>query len=496
MRETIAGSEVGGNGSDAGAAAPAAGKGKTLQRRGGDAGGEAPAAIEEHIASTRGGGDRLSGGVLQKMNSAFGQDFGGVGIHTDAASADACRTMGAQAFTVGSDVYFDQGKFDPGSHSGQELIGHELTHVVQQGGGQASGVQTKLAVGAPGDAHEQQADAMGAKAANAPDPGAPGGAGGPGAQDPNKRPKVFGKGQAQGADIAADETRLRRKPADVSFGTVDHSIVSIPPSLVQSHIAQDVNVASRNCSDRWIWHSRWIVYDANDKVIDEEGHWKYPDYTLKPDTVKKGTPSDGGSNPWTVRFEVTETGKPWGGDNPDNFPWDESRFHVYASPIANPLFSAKEERGSQIVASDSFTPAEDGGSYSMKLSGTSSRTDSGSETITTSVKMSGERESSLGITVDGVTGGLKDKVGFEAQKSIAKTTGVSLQTSQTIERQFSQPNLKKGTNYQFTVYPKFMVLTGSANVLNQNMGIVSGVPTPAAGSIRIWTGYEFVAQGQ
>src|SRR3954469_24165806 len=148
MRETIAGTDVGEGGSDANGAS-AAGKGGALQRKvaqraGGHEGGDAPSGVEELVVSRRGGGDRLSGGVLQKMNSAFGADFGGVGIHTDPTAADACRTMGAQAFTVGSDVYFDHGKYDPASHSGQELLGHELTHVVQHGGGQAQGVQAKL----------------------------------------------------------------------------------------------------------------------------------------------------------------------------------------------------------------------------------------------------------------------------------------------------------------------------------------------------------------
>jgi hypothetical protein len=396
--------------------------------------------------------------------------------------------MGAQAFTVGSDVYFDHGKYDPGSTSGQELLGHELTHVVQQGGGHATGVQAKLDVGASGDKHEQEADAMGAKAAGAPDPAAAGGAN---PNDPNAPKKVFDKGQQDGTAISADEAQLRLKPADVSFGTVDHSITSIPPDLVQSHIATNVNVESRNCSWRWIWKSRWLVYDANDKVVDEENNWKYPDYTLKPETVKKGTPSDGGSNKWTVRFEVMKTGKPGGGGNPDNFPWDESRFHVYASPIANPAFTATEERGNDIVAKDSFTPAEDGGAYQMAISGTSSRADNGSETVTTSTKISSESETNGSFTIDGVGGGFKDKIGFEAQKSIAKTKSLTLTQSQTIARTFTQNGLKKGKTYHFNVYPTYTVLTGAANVLNQNMGIVQGGAVPTTGSIRIWTGYAF-----
>jgi hypothetical protein len=41
--------------------------------------------------------------------------------------------VSAQAFTHGGDVYFNAGKYDPGSADGQRLLAHELTHVVQQG---------------------------------------------------------------------------------------------------------------------------------------------------------------------------------------------------------------------------------------------------------------------------------------------------------------------------------------------------------------------------
>ena len=44
------------------------------------------------------------------------------------------RSVQARAFTTGKDVFFKQGEYNPGSRGGQELIAHELTHVVQQGG--------------------------------------------------------------------------------------------------------------------------------------------------------------------------------------------------------------------------------------------------------------------------------------------------------------------------------------------------------------------------
>ncbi|NHN32398.1 eCIS core domain-containing protein [Paenibacillus agricola] len=94
--------------------------------------------IEQRIQAKSGGGSKMDGGTLSGMNEAFGADFGGVSIHNDAESSQISDSIGAQAFTQGKDVFFAGGKYDPGSQSGQELLAHELTHVVQQTGGQTS----------------------------------------------------------------------------------------------------------------------------------------------------------------------------------------------------------------------------------------------------------------------------------------------------------------------------------------------------------------------
>jgi hypothetical protein len=67
--------------------------------------------------------------VQDKMEKSFGQDFGNVKIHKDSSSA---LELNAKAYAQGEDIHFAPGAFDPLSKSGQELIGHELTHVVQQ----------------------------------------------------------------------------------------------------------------------------------------------------------------------------------------------------------------------------------------------------------------------------------------------------------------------------------------------------------------------------
>jgi hypothetical protein len=88
----------------------------------------------------------------------MGYDMGGVRVHTSPEADDLSHQLGAKAFTTGQDVFFREGAYDPGSTAGKELIAHELTHVVQQGTGQVQG-GSRMTVNAPGDAHEQQADA-------------------------------------------------------------------------------------------------------------------------------------------------------------------------------------------------------------------------------------------------------------------------------------------------------------------------------------------------
>ena len=76
-----------------------------------------------------GGGSPMQAGVQKQMESSFGSDFSGVRIH---ANSETAPQVGALAFTQGSDIHFAPGQYDPASSSGRELLGHELTHVVQQ----------------------------------------------------------------------------------------------------------------------------------------------------------------------------------------------------------------------------------------------------------------------------------------------------------------------------------------------------------------------------
>lgn len=88
--------------------------------------------IDQHRLNLNSSGNRLPSDVRQKMESVFNADFSNVKIHTGGYQAES---IGALAFTTGNDIYFAQGQYSPHSPYGQRILGHELTHVVQQRNG-------------------------------------------------------------------------------------------------------------------------------------------------------------------------------------------------------------------------------------------------------------------------------------------------------------------------------------------------------------------------
>ena len=107
------------------------------------------------------GGSPLPAPLQTKMEGAFGQDFSGVRVHQGPEAA----SIGADAYTRGEHIHFRPGLFSPDSPSGQQLLGHELTHVVQQRAGR---VPTPGGGGVPINADpglEAEADRLGARAA-------------------------------------------------------------------------------------------------------------------------------------------------------------------------------------------------------------------------------------------------------------------------------------------------------------------------------------------
>ena len=97
----------------------------------GDAGGAstAPPVVQDVLRSP---GQSLNPASRGFMESRFGHDFSQVRVHSDARAAESARAVNARAYTVGRDVVFGSGQYAPGSSTGQHLLAHELTHVIQQ----------------------------------------------------------------------------------------------------------------------------------------------------------------------------------------------------------------------------------------------------------------------------------------------------------------------------------------------------------------------------
>ncbi|KAA2238783.1 DUF4157 domain-containing protein [Chitinophaga agrisoli] len=97
-------------------------------------GDSAPAseAVTQGIHSSAGQGQALATDTRSFMESRLGADFSGVRVHTDSQAAELNQELQAKAFTVGKDIWFNSGNYQPGSTEGQHLLAHELTHVLQQ----------------------------------------------------------------------------------------------------------------------------------------------------------------------------------------------------------------------------------------------------------------------------------------------------------------------------------------------------------------------------
>ena len=81
----------------------------------------------------------LDAATRGQFERAWGHDFSAVRIHADDEAARSAEAVGAQAYTVGSDVAFADGRYAPDTDAGRRLLAHELTHVRQQAGAAGNG---------------------------------------------------------------------------------------------------------------------------------------------------------------------------------------------------------------------------------------------------------------------------------------------------------------------------------------------------------------------
>lgn len=111
---------------------------------------EAPNAISNVLSSS---GSPLDPSTRQFMETRFGYDFNNVRIHTTSQAAKSAESLNALAYTVGNDIVFGEGQFNPHTYEGKKILAHELTHVTQQTKTDTPGIQrqVKEAIGVVSD---------------------------------------------------------------------------------------------------------------------------------------------------------------------------------------------------------------------------------------------------------------------------------------------------------------------------------------------------------
>ena len=97
-----------------------------------------------HDVIESGGGSPLEPGTRSFMEERLGADFSDVRVHTGGRADESARSISAQAYTVGSDVVFRSGTYQPGTLEGQRILGTEAP------GG--------IRISDPSDAFEQAAE--------------------------------------------------------------------------------------------------------------------------------------------------------------------------------------------------------------------------------------------------------------------------------------------------------------------------------------------------
>lgn len=91
-------------------------------------------ALEQRLSASAGSGGRLPQNVQVQMENSFGASLDRVRIHANRESGEISRSLNAEAFTYGNDIYFGANRYNLATNSGIELLAHELTHTLQQTG--------------------------------------------------------------------------------------------------------------------------------------------------------------------------------------------------------------------------------------------------------------------------------------------------------------------------------------------------------------------------
>lgn len=188
----------------------------TLHRRAIDSAtpSEVPSIVYEVLNSP---GRPLDSATRRFFEPRFGHDFGRVRIHIDSRAAESARAVNAQAWTVGQEIIFAQGRYAPETPAGKNLLAHELAHTIQQRGVPRPAARVAAARDAEYHHLERDANSMAAAAKTGKPAAAPRQA---------KRPTLSRADEDQNDPNVTNAPKTAVKPVTGSIGgqTVTHNV--------------------------------------------------------------------------------------------------------------------------------------------------------------------------------------------------------------------------------------------------------------------------------
>jgi len=107
-----------------------------------------PRTVEQVAQQINATSQPLDDKTVSVMGDKFGVDFSNVRIHTDSVAQAAADVLRADAFTIGSHIFFAHNRYNPDTREGKFLLAHELAHVVQQNDSQLNLGNSELSSGA------------------------------------------------------------------------------------------------------------------------------------------------------------------------------------------------------------------------------------------------------------------------------------------------------------------------------------------------------------
>jgi Domain of unknown function (DUF4157)/Secreted Novel AID/APOBEC-like Deaminase 4 len=210
-------------------------------------------ALAASVAAARIGGQGLPPTLHAPMAQALAARFDDVRVHDDARADHLTRLLGARAVTMGPDLFFRRGEYRPDTRGGRELVGHELTHVVQQRRGRAHCPPGAEAAVLDDAGLEGEADRLGRQAAELPD-------GAPGAVPDRVAPAPAPAGGAPTLQRKIDYSTSYRKQSAETKEALIALLIARYGRLNAGYITEQINVIE---ADKSRWSMKEIIVAFN-----------------------------------------------------------------------------------------------------------------------------------------------------------------------------------------------------------------------------------------